>query len=254
MPGNRNVQVYFQKASMYNLLADYYKYSNPQLHVLYYQKHLKNLYKAIHLVSPDFRNTEGMQQQPAEFRLFHASPDADKVDIYLNGSRIFKDFPYKKVSSYMTLAPGIYQIDIYPAGDMVTTIISTKVNVEPEKCYTSAVAGPVTKPRLSVFEDEPGVPVGESKARFIHLSYDAPACDVAVKNGDVIFPDAPYSKATNYLGLTPMTVDLEVRVAGTKNVALDLSQLKFRPNQGYTIVLVGTAQGEPELEAIILQG
>lgn len=36
----------FQEAGMYNMLSDYYKYTNPDLHIYYYQKHLEVLRKA----------------------------------------------------------------------------------------------------------------------------------------------------------------------------------------------------------------
>lgn len=241
---------YFEKASMYGLLADYYKYSNPTLHIYYYKKHVNNLQKAISMQRSDINPDD--QQSPAKVRVLHAAPDAPNVDVFVNGTRILKDFPYKKVTDYLTLPKGKYQIDIYPTGNLVSTLVSRKVEVDTGKSYTLATTGDRKNIRLLAFEDQTNVPDGEAKLRFIHLSPDTPSVDIAVKNGDVVSPNVAYRKATNYLGVTPMTVDLEARLAGTKTVALSLPNVQLQPNTAYTIYAVGFANGSPTLEALIL--
>jgi hypothetical protein len=254
MSFNRDKQDDFARAIKYGLLAEYYKYSDPALHVAYYYQHLKYIRRAVQSMRMEAVHQQDSMRQPAMVRVVHASPDAPNVDIYVNGNRILKDFPYKDVSGYLSLPAGKYQIDIYPAGNMVSTVLSKKVTVEGGKSYTLAAAGPAGKLRLVTFEDKPSVPAGETKARFIHLSADAPAVDIAVKKGDVIFPNVSFRQATSYLGLSPMTVDLEVRVAGSSNTVLPLPGVKLEPNKAYTILAVGTAAGDPPLEALIIEG
>ena len=248
----RNQNDYLQKAALYDLLANYYKYLNPSMHVMYYHKHLRNLNKAVQLM----RSHPGphSSSMPSMVRFLHAAPDVKDVDIYVNGNRVLRDVSYKTSSSHMQLQPGKYQVDIYPAGESVSTVISKKILVEPGRVYTAAIAGPANNIRLLMYEDSPQTPVGETKARFIHLSPDAPAVDIAGKNGDVIFPNVSYKQASTYLALTPMTVTLEAKVAGTKNTVLTIPDVKLEPNNAYTIVAVGTAKGEPPIEVIILQG
>ncbi|MEW8971681.1 MAG: DUF4397 domain-containing protein [Mesobacillus sp.] len=248
----RNQNDYLQKAAIYDLLANYYKYLNPSLHVMYYHKHLRNMNKAVQLMrSPSVTQS---QSTSSMVRFLHGSPGVENVDIYVNGNRVLRDFSYKSNSSHMQLQPGKYQIDIYPAGDSVSTVISKKISVEPGRIYTAAIAGPANNLRLLTFEDSPQTPVGETKARFIHLSPDAPAVDIAGKNGDVIFQNVSYKQASTYLALTPMTVTLEAKVAGTKNTVVTIPDVKLEPNNAYTIVAVGTAKGEPPIEVLILQG
>ncbi|WNF21400.1 DUF4397 domain-containing protein [Mesobacillus jeotgali] len=248
----RNQNDYLQKAAIYDLLANYYKYLNPSLHVMYYHKHLRNMNKAVQLMrSPSVTQS---QSTSSMVRFLHGSPGVENVDIYVNGNRVLRDFSYKSNSSHMQLQPGKYQIDIYPAGDSVSTVISKKISVEPGRIYTAAIAGPANNLRLLTFEDSPQTPVGETKAKFIHLSPDAPAVDIAGKNGDVIFQNVSYKQASTYLALTPMTVTLEAKVAGTKNTVVTIPDVKLEPNNAYTIVAVGTAKGEPPIEVLILQG
>lgn len=241
---------YFEKASMYGLLADYYKYSNPTLHIYYYKKHVNNLQKAIASQRSDVNPTTNVI--PAKVRLLHAAPDAPNVDVYVNGTRILKDFPYKKVTDYLNLPKGKYQIDIYPTGNLVSTVISKKVDVDNNKFYTLAAAGSGKNLKLLTFEDNTDVPNGESKVRFIHLSPDTPPVDIAVKNADVVFRNVSFRKASNYLGVTPMNVDLETRLTGTDKVVLSLPNVNLQPNTAYSIYAIGFENREPELDALIL--
>jgi len=250
----RNKNDYLHKAAMYDLLANYYKYLDPNLHVMYYHKHLRNLNKAVQLMRSHTIQASPSSTLPSMVRFLHASPAVKDVDIYVNGSRVLRDFSYKNNSSHMQLQPGKYQVDIYPAGESVSTVISKKIMVEPGRIYTAAIAGQANNLRLLTFEDSPQTPVGETKSRFIHLSPDAPAVDITGKNGDVIFPNVSYKQATTYLALNPMTVTLEAKVAGTKNTVVTIPDVKLEPNNAYTIVAVGTAKGEPPIEVILLQG
>ena len=241
---------YLTKAAMYDLLSGYYKYTDPSMHIHYYRKHLKYMRLAMQAQRADMTTSA----QPSYVRVLHAVPDAPNVDVYVNGNRVLRDVAFKDVSDYLSLPAGKYHIDVYPAGTSVTTVISKKVKIDPGKIYTLAAVGSLNKMQLLPYIDDPTVPNGETKVKFIHLSPDAPAVDIAVKGGDVIFPDVSYKQATDYLGLTPMTVNLEARVAGSKNSVLSVPNVKLNPNQAYTIVAVGLANGSPELEAIMLKG
>ena len=85
--------------------------------------------------------------------------------------------------------------------------------------------------------------------RFFHLVYDIPALDFAVKDRDVVFPTVSFQQVTDYLGLTPMTVDLELR-AGSKQIILPMPKLKFKANETYTIVMIGSEKA-PSLTIIV---
>jgi Domain of unknown function (DUF4397) len=248
MSGKRNQADYLQRAAMYNLFADYYKYSNPNLHIHYYLKHLKYVNKAFLL-----RNYPQQAQLVAMVRLLHTSPDSPNIDIYVNGKVTLKDLPFKKVSKYLSFKPGKYTIEIYPAGNMTDSLLSKRITIEPGKSYTLATIDLVKKMRLLPYENQPNVPANEAKIRFIHLSPDTQALDIAVKDRDVVFPNISYKQATEYLGLIPMTVDLEVRIAGSKEILLPMPKAQFRANETYTIVLIGISNENPGFQAMIMK-
>ncbi|WML40241.1 DUF4397 domain-containing protein [Neobacillus sp. OS1-2] len=249
MSETRNQADYLQKAAMYDLLAQYYKYSNPNLHIHFYLKHVKSINKAMNIM----RTNSQLPQGEAKVRLLHTSPDASDVDMYINGNRVVRDLPLKQVSQELTIQPGKYHVDIYPAGNMVDSILNKKITVEAGKSYTLTTIDSIKKMRLLVFLNEPQVPLNEAKVRFIHLSPNTPPLDIAVKDRDVIFPKISYKQATDYLGLTPMTVDLEARNAGTKEVFLPMPKVQFKANETITIVFLGSSNGTPEFQFISIK-
>ena len=105
---------------------------------------------------------------------------------------------------------------------------------------------------MQTFEDQFDVPSGKMKVRLVHLSPDAPAVDVGVKNGNNLFNNVPFRKSTDYLTINPTNVDLEVKKAGTNDAVLSLPNVNLLPNTSYSVYAIGLANGQPSLEAIIL--
>ncbi|WP_436372517.1 DUF4397 domain-containing protein [Cytobacillus sp. BC1816] len=254
MASERNRQWYFQRAAMYDLLAQYFKYIDPAQYIAYYHKHLHCLNQAIQKMRTNNQLPSVMVQegQQAKVRIFHGSPEAGLVDIYVNGTGILKNFHYKEASGYASLPAGKHQIDIYRAGNRASTLLSRKFIIAAGKSYTIAAAGIALKLKLVVLEGRHEVPAGATKVRFAHLSADAPAVDIAVKNRDVVFSNIAFRQASKYMALTPMTVDLEARIAGTPHVALSIPRMQFQADQAYTLMAVGSIVNEPVLETILI--
>ncbi|MDR7239514.1 DUF4397 domain-containing protein [Neobacillus drentensis] len=246
MSEKRTHSDYLQKAAMYELLAQFYKYTSPNLHMQYYLKHIKYMNKALYFM----RTTPQPVQLEAKVRFLHTSPDSPNVDVYIDGKRMIRDLSFKSVSTVLSLSSGKHHIDIYPTGNMVDSVLNKKITVETGKSYTLASIDSVKKMRLLVYQNQPALPRNESKVRFIHLAPDTPPLDIAVKDRDIIFPKVSYKQATEYLGLTPMTVNLEAREADTKTVLLAMPRVQFLPNESYTIVFLGMTSNEPERQFI----
>ncbi|GGF18722.1 hypothetical protein GCM10010954_16910 [Halobacillus andaensis] len=236
------------QAAQYDLMSNYYKYIDPNKHIYYYQKHLECMRQLMN----QRQDTMGMNGN-SMVRVLHASPDAPAVDIYVNGQQVLQGISYKQHSDYLSVPAGQYQIDIFPEGESNGPVLSQMVEVEPGKMYTVAAAGTVEELQLIAAVDSEGVSPGKAKVRFWHLSPNAPAVDIAVKGGDVLFRNVPFGKSTRYVTLSPTTADLEVRVAGSNDVALTIPDVSLNPNQAYTAVAVGLAGEDPPLEAIFLK-
>ncbi|MFO1444735.1 DUF4397 domain-containing protein [Bacillus sp. Bva_UNVM-123] len=250
---SHNQQDFFRIAEMYDLLANYNKYVNPTKYIAYYQQHLHYM----NLASQAMRSLEIFEQQrfaaqQARVRFVHGSFNTSNVDIYINGIRVLKDFSIKDHSSYLALSAGKHQVDIYPAGNMVSTILSRKIIIEQGKGYTFIFSGDTKKLKWLAVEDDLFVSNVETKVRVIHLAHDTPTLDIAVKDRDILFPHLSYRQHTSYLRLSPMTVNLEARIAGSNEIVLLLPQTQLNPNKNYSIIIIGSIKDEPKLEALII--
>jgi hypothetical protein len=243
---------YAFEASMYEQLACYYKYSNPQKYMEYYLKHYEAVQKLMKAYNTGRMVHPQGQMQPAKVRVLHASPNAPAVDVYVNGKRVLQNVVFKQYSDYLSLPQGQYRIDIHAADTQSSPVLSAIVPVMSNTAYTIAAAGDLNKLQLLPFVDSTYLPYGQAKVRFAHLSPDAPAVDIVIKGGDILFPNVSFKQVTEYIQVSPGTADLEVRVAGTKNVVLSLPDTKIEPNKVYTIYAVGYANKEPKLEALFL--
>ncbi|WP_053363875.1 DUF4397 domain-containing protein [Bacillus sp. FJAT-27251] len=166
-------------------------------------------------------------------------PFSSGYTIHIDGFSLGAQFPTRNCG-YIPVSPGLHQASIsVHAGTPANR--TENLELSSGKFYTLAVARSRGTGKLLIFEDEPGVPAGEAKIRFIHLYPQEKELDIAVKKRDVIFPDVQYGQSTPYLGITPMSLELEARKPGAKGSAIALPLLTFEHDTAYTIVL---AEGE----------
>lgn len=238
----------FTEATRYQLLADYYKYSDPTKHIYYYQKHYHQLYNWIHQQS--VRNISG--SNTSKVRVLHGAPRTTILDVYINKELILRGLRYKNSSEYLEIPAGSYQVELTITDKPLQILNSSMLEVSQGISYTLAALNFDANTTILPVSDDEKVPPGETKVRFLHLSPSAPKVDIAVKKGDVIFFDLDFRSVTDYLPLTPMTVDLEIRLAGTKDVVLPINRVNVKPDLAYTIAVVGLPGETPNLEAIFL--
>eukprot|EP01121_Diplochlamys_sp_Union-15-3_P011555 TRINITY_DN3362_c0_g1_i1.p1 TRINITY_DN3362_c0_g1~~TRINITY_DN3362_c0_g1_i1.p1 ORF type:complete len:225 (-),score=68.89 TRINITY_DN3362_c0_g1_i1:57-689(-) len=156
----------------------------------------------------------------AEVRVAHASPDAPLVDVYVDNHLIWNSVDFHEVTAYAFLPAGDYNIKVNVAGTQ-TTVINANVTVDQYRPYTIAAIGKVADIAPLVLTDDLRPPTaGNAAVRFVHLSPDAPAVDIAVTGGPVLFKNVAFKQASDYIQVAAGTYNLEVRVAGTTTVAL----------------------------------
>jgi hypothetical protein len=187
----------------------------------------------------------------AELRVAHLSPDAPNVDVLVDGAVVLQDVPFQAVSSYLTLTSGSHRVQVTPAGDNSTVVIDATVDLAAGQSYTVAARGLLGDGSLapSVYEDDRIPTPGQAEVRFAHTSPDAPAVDVAVTNGPVLFASVSFPDATEYISVDPGTVDLEVRLAGTNTVALSVPGVTLNADTNYTVFAIGQV-GDGTLAAL----
>jgi hypothetical protein len=176
----------------------------------------------------------------ANIRFLQAVNDTQYVDVFVNKELAVQMLPFQGVSDYFSLQPGTYTIDIRSSNGRKNMLLSTNIIIQSGQIYTLAAVGIGENTELFIVRNRPEVPFGEAKMRFLHLASELQALDFAVKDRDVVFPHVSFQQITDYLGLTPMTVDLELRIVGSKKVIFPMPKLKFNANEACTIVLIGS--------------
>ncbi|HSC91623.1 MAG TPA: DUF4397 domain-containing protein [Gaiellaceae bacterium] len=76
----------------------------------------------------------------AAIRVAHLSPDAPKVDVYVNGKRTLAGVPYEALSKYLRVKPGTYRIRITAAGTQ-TAVFDQRLRLRGGQAVTAAAVG-----------------------------------------------------------------------------------------------------------------
>jgi LPXTG-motif cell wall-anchored protein len=196
--------------------------------------------------------TSALAQDMARVRVVHASPDAPAVDVWVNGNVAFSNAPFTGITDYASLAAGSYQVQVTPTGATEPIVIDATLDLAAGTDYTVVAVGQLANIEPLVLVDNNSAPAaGKAHVRFVHASPDAPAVDIAVTGGPVLFSNVPFKGVGDYLPVDAGTYDLEARVAGTENVALSVPGVQLNEGTVYTIFAMGLAGGgEPALTAV----
>jgi hypothetical protein len=186
----------------------------------------------------------------ARVRAVHASPDAPAVDILVNDGVAFANAPFKGITDYAQVDSGTYNIKVVPTGATTPVVIEADLELKGND-YTIVALGKLADIEPLVLIDNNSAPAaGKAHVRFVHASPDAPAVDIAVKGGPVLFSNVAFKGVGDYLPVDAGTYDLQVKVAGSETVALDVPGLALQAGTVYTVFAMGLAGGEPALMAV----
>ena len=190
-----------------------------------------------------WKGREGEKGNRARTMYVHASPDAPAVDILVDSYKVARGLAFPSNTGYVPVRSGERRIRVNVAGTS-TTVIDAQVPFAARRNYSIFAVNQVASIEPLVLEDDLTRPApGKTHVRFIHLSPDAPAVDVAVQGGPVVFANKSFKEYTPFTPLPAGTYDLEVRVAGTNTVALSLPGVRFKEGRIYTVFAKGLLNG-----------
>jgi hypothetical protein len=181
----------------------------------------------------------------ANVMVVHASPDAPGVDLLVDDVKknsAALNFPNN--TGYLELEAGTRNLKVNVAGT-TTTVINADVPFTKDMSYSVFAVDSVSVISAIVLTDDLTTPAaGKAHVRFVHLSPDAPAVDVAVAStGDVVFGNKAFKEYTAFTPLDAGAYNLDVRVAGTTTVALVLPTITLEAGKIYTVYAKGFLGG-----------
>ncbi len=183
-----------------------------------------------------------VEQPVALISAINASPDARPVDFYLDQNRTS---PYSigngQSQDYIRAFTGKRNIIFYVAGS-TQKIISDTATLKDKTLYSAFLSNLVSKPDLLLLTDTVKQPAaGMVAVRFINLSPDAPAADLAIKGGNVLVSNKAYKGYSGFISLpVNAAYNLEIRQSGTSTVLASLDNVSLK-NGLYTVWLQGLA-------------
>jgi hypothetical protein len=187
-------------------------------------------------------------------KVVHASPDAPGVDLLVDNAVAGTNLTFPNNTGYLTVPSGTRNVKVNVTGTM-STVIEANVDFMSSKNYSVFAVNSVSNIEPLLIEDNLTTPAqGKAHVRFIHLSPDAPAVDITLTDGTVVFGNKAFKDFTPFTPLDAGTYDLQVRVAGTNTVALDLPGITVQAGMIYTVFAKGflNGTGSQELGAQII--
>ena len=188
-------------------------------------------------------NNPAAPTSTARVMAIHASPDAPAVDLLVDNVVAGNGLAYPNNTPYLTVNAGTRNIKVNVAGT-TNTVINANLPVSNGGVYSVFANGEVANIGALVVADDLTPPAtGKAHVRFLHLSPDAPAVDVAVAGGPVLFPNKSFQQYTSFTPVDAATYDLEVRLAGTSTVVLPLPGIALQGGKIYTVFAKGLVGG-----------
>lgn len=175
----------------------------------------------------------------------HAQPNAPGVDLLVDGSKQNSSaLSFPNSTGYLQVESGSRNIKVNVTGT-ATTVINADLTLEKDKSYSVFAVDSVSKISAVVLSDDLTAPAtGKAHVRFVHLSPNAPAVDVAVaSSGAVVFGNKAFKEYTSFTPLDAGSYNLDVRVAGTSTVALTLPTITLESGKIYTLFAKGFLGG-----------
>lgn len=198
-----------------------------------------------------------MQPDPSNSltKVIHTSPDAPGVDILVDNTIAGTNLTYLQNTPYLTLPSGTRNIKVNVTGTS-TTVIEGNLNFVKDKAYSIFAVNSVASIEPLVLEDNLATPAaGKVHVRFIHLSPDAPAVDITLADGTVVFGNISFKGFTAFTPLDAATYNLQVRLAGTSTVVLDLGNVTLPAGKILTVYARGfvAGVGDQQLGAAVIE-
>lgn len=174
----------------------------------------------------------------------HASPDAPGVDLLVDNAVAGTNLTFPNSTGYLEVNSGTRNVKVNVTGTS-TTALQANLNLAADKNYSVFAVNNVASIEAVVLEDNLTAPAsGKAHVRFIHLSPNAPAVDITLTDGTVVFGDYIFKEASAFTPLNAATYNLQVRLAGTSTVVLELPNIALTAGKIYTVFAKGLVGGD----------
>ena len=190
----------------------------------------------------------------AYISVINALPGSQPLDFYLDQNRTNNyAINYGQGQDYSTVVAGKRTATFRVSGTQQVVKADTTTLLA-NRAYTLYLSNTPSNPEFVILPDQLTRPAsGTCFIRLVNVSADAPAVDLAIKQGAVLAANKSYKEYSSFVPLQGGFYTLEIRQAGTNNVLYTLNDVGLKNNAVYTIWLQGvsTAIDDTKLTALI---
>ncbi len=179
-------------------------------------------------------------------RVIHAGYDTPPVAVFLNNGLAIESLEYGESSGYASILSDVYNIDVTPADDETTLLISIEnLVLMPLDIITVFAVGEQADIRPLIAEDSRYLLDDRARVRFVHAVPDAPAIDLRVDAGDgtQVFSSVAFPEVTGYADLAPDSYIFVITAAGDTVPLATFEGIVLETGTIYTILALGTLEG-----------
>ncbi|MBD3167754.1 DUF4397 domain-containing protein [bacterium] len=180
--------------------------------------------------------------QYAQLRVAHLSPDAPNVDVYVAGNMVLENVPYTAVSAYLeVLADRETSVQVFATGTSEDPVIDASLTFEPDAAYTVAATGSLDGGSFgpNVIMDDLAIDEENARVRFLHASPDAPAVDITLADGSILFDDYAFNATGGFATVGSGSYDLQVRPADGSDIVTGFPDVGLEAGTVYTVAATG---------------
>lgn len=182
-------------------------------------------------------------QSKSKVMVIHSSPNAPSVDLLVDNQVAGTNLVFPDNTPYLEVNSGMRNFKVNVSGTS-TTVIDVSPSLTINTSYSVFAVNSVSSIEPLLLTDDLSTPAsGKAHVRFIHLSPDAPAVDITLTDGTIVFGNRAFKDFTPFTPLNAGTYNLQVRVAGTSTVALDLPGITLQAGKIYTVFAKGFLAG-----------
>lgn len=181
------------------------------------------------------------QQPVAGLSIIQASPTTELLDVYVDNTRAVIDLAYAKKIDYLNLFPGSRKLSITKKGSQ-TALLAEQLTLKDYVGYSLFVIDKLETVKFLFLEDDLAKPAtGKAKVRFVNLSPDAQALNLAIagKETDLVTNKLfkEYSTFTEIDAAEKVTFNVKNKETG--NTETSIADVKIEAGGIYTIWVKG---------------
>jgi hypothetical protein len=190
------------------------------------------------------KDEDPVAPQPISFvSFYHGAPSAPDMNILIDGGQINNvPFKYSDYTNYLGFRPRSVKVKFGPTNAVNPSRDTTLTLVE-DKIYSIFVVDEAAQIDLLVLTDDSleTPATGKAGVRFVHLSPDAPAVDVATTGTSAanLFSNVGFKGSTDFIELAAGKHTLQVKNAGGSDVLLPVPNVELTAGRIYTFVFRG---------------